>query len=241
MNNSFDNADLIINDLNYIYKNLIISKNEINILIPFLNEKILNISKFIKANNIFIDKIDLYKDCTRPINLFNHIYEKKNCKKEISIFFKKLYKKEIKIKDIDKNDIDKKISIYFTRLIKRYNNSNINNNLNNNLDNNIINIQDIEQKFYNNIFKKYLNRSNNLKKLILDLEKLNNYITFNTYLKIVSELFTTNIVENKNIFFIIIILGFLSIEKYIKVYNQKIINLFIFYVKFIQQYCMIPK
>ena len=239
MNNSFDNADLIINDLNYIYKNLIISKNEINILVPFLNEKILNISKFIKSDRNIIDKLNLYKECTRPVNIFDHIYEKKNCKKEVSIFFKKLYKKENKIKDIHRNDIDKKISIYFTRLIKRYNNNN--NIINNNLDNNIINIQDKEQKFYNNIFKKYLTRSNNLKKLILDLEKLNNYITFNTYLKIISELFKTNIVENKSIFFIIIVLGFLSIEKYIKVYEPKIFNLFIFYVKFIQQYCMNPK
>jgi hypothetical protein len=236
MNNSFDNADLIINDLNYIYKNLIISKNEINILIPFLNEKILNINKIIKSNTNYIDNLDLYKKCVRPVNLFNYIYEKKNCKKEVSNFFKKLYKKEIKVKDIHKNDIDKKISIYFTRLIKKYNN-----NLDSNLNSNIINIQDKEQKFYNNIFKKYLNKSNNLKKLILDLEKLNNCITFNTYLKIMSELFTTNIVENKNIFFIIIVLGFLSIEKYIKVHEPKIFNLFIFYVKFIQQYCMNPE
>lgn len=232
MNNLFDNVDLIINDLNYIYKNLVISKNEINILIPFLNEKILNISKFIKSNTNFIDNLDLYKKCTRKVNLFDYIYEKKNCKKEVSNFFKKLYKKDIKVKDIHKDEIDKKISIYFTRLIKRYNNIN---------NNNIINIQDKEQKFYNNIFKKYLTRSNNLKKLILDLEKLNNYITFNTYLKIMSELFKTDIVENKNIFFIIIVLGFLSIEKHIKVYDQKIFNVFIFYVKFIQQYCMTPK
>ena len=241
MNNSFDNADLIINDLNYIYKNLIISKNEINILVPFLKEKILNISKFIKSDSNIIDKLIFDKKCIRPVNLFNHIYEKKNCKKEVSIFFKKLHKKEIKVKDIHKNDIDKKISIYFTRLIKKYNNNNLDSNFDSNLDNNIINIQDKEQKFYNNIFKKYLNRSNNLKKLIFDLEKLSNCITFNTYLKIMSELFTTNIVENKNIFFIIIILGFLSIEKYIKVYEPKIFNLFIFYVKFIQQYCMNPK
>jgi hypothetical protein len=228
--NIFNDLRTIINYFNIIFENKFYN-SEKKILYLFLHENleiIYNIlyknKKFIKKhgldiNDEFFNKFTniLYKNKTgggiqllvnnSSKNLLNtfKISSKLNKNEIISNFFNKIYiLNPVNLhKDLFKNptDLDKQLEIYIKRLIRKTNTNNIKIN-----------------EFFNNNFSIYLSSYKN-ERNIIDIDRLIHNLTLLTkkcdnsllsvYLKFLSEIFKTNIIEkdNKIIFLIIIIFG----------------------------------
>ena len=247
--NLFNDVKNIINYFNIIFKNKFYIEEK-QILYPFLHKNLKQIYSILYKKKTFIKKygltlddaffskfnnilnfdnkrgggIDLIINIIEN-NLFNtfKISSKLNKKDTISAFFNKLFvlysvneassNPLLIIKNT--NIIDKQLLIYFRKLLK---NSIIENKK----------LYNSENVFFDNNFLIYLNSYKNDRNIV-DINRLiKNFdnLSFDIYLKFLSEIFKTNIIEkeNKIIFLIIIIFGLnvlLSIISELKFNKEK--------------------
>ena len=218
----FENSKIIINYILEYFKNIKLTPYDKNILYPFLYKKIDKIYKIICKNEKLRELFKKFLEGGLNINFYNTDYSN-----EISTFFKKIFKKlAMKI------ELHKNLYIYFKRLVERYDNENI-------VDKNILNLQNLQQNYFNKIFIRHLNKLE-IDTIINDLEKMTDDNSIAIYLKMMSEIFKTKIVLdksiNKKVLFIIIIFGIISIEKSLKTVDKNLLlNLLIFIVQLISK------
>ena len=231
----FNDLKTIINYFNILFKNKFYIEEK-QILYPFLYKNLKQIYSILYKKRIFIKKYGLTLDDAFfnkfnnilnfgnksgggidliinniELNLFNtfKISSKLNKKDTISTFFNKLYvlysvneaSRDPLLIIKNTNIIDKQLLIYFRRLLKK--------NISENSE--IKKLYNNEKKLFDNNFTIYLNSYKNDRNIVDINRIIKNFdnLSFDIYLKFLSEIFKTNIIESENkiIFLIIIIFG----------------------------------